>query len=83
MSEDRTVSFRLDLATDAASFALMSQHDFAKVAHAVLVEVARKLDDYLEIAPTDRALIREGLPKWYQGSVISDGEVISYRWSNV
>ena len=84
MSEDRTVSFRLDLATDATSFALMSRHNsMPEFMQAVLVEVTRKLDEYLDVAPTDRTLIGDGLPKWYQGSVASDGEVISYRWSNV
>jgi hypothetical protein len=48
----------------------------------VLLETLRKLDLYLNVVP-DTPRIITNVPAWYHGSVIVEGEVISYRWNNL
>ena len=82
-SEDRIWRMTLTITTDASDFANLSQQQYAAFTKKALLETLRKLDTYLESASDDPKVIVDDLPAWYHGSVVIDGEVIEYRWSNL
>ena len=75
---DRMLSLRLDMSTDETSITDLKHPGLARLTIQVLEDTLRKLRPYAEADE-----IGTDPPSWWQGSVISEGEVINYRWSDL
>jgi hypothetical protein len=76
-----TARYCLSITPDTLSLNDASQREWTQLFKAALIETIKKTDLYIKSSPETGWSVRKDAPAWWQGSIVTNGEVVQFRWT--